>query len=78
VITLGFPSSLTGAFSPWILRAKQSIDLIVEEVNAAGGIKSLGGAKLEVLYSDTQSNLSIHQREAVISKIGVNWSLLLC
>lgn len=63
VVRLGFPSSLTGPFSPWILSAKRAIDLVVEEVNAAGGIKSLGGAKLEVLYADTQSDLSVHQRE---------------
>jgi branched-chain amino acid transport system substrate-binding protein len=76
VVRLGFPSSLTGAFSPWILRAKQAIDLIVEEVNSAGGIKSLGGAKLEILYSDTQSNLSIHQRE-VEKMITVNKAMFL-
>lgn len=63
VVRLGFPSSLTGPFSPWILSAKRAIDLVVEEINAAGGIKSLGGAKLEVLYADTQSDLSVHQRE---------------
>ena len=63
VVRLGFPSSLTGPFSPWILSAKRAIDLVVDEVNAAGGIKSLGGAKFEVLYADTQSDLSVHQRE---------------
>ncbi len=29
--------------------------LAIEEINAAGGIKSLGGAKLEAIYADAQS-----------------------
>jgi branched-chain amino acid transport system substrate-binding protein len=76
VIRIGFPSSLTGPFSPWILRAKKAVDLITEEVNAAGGIKSMGGSKLEILYADTQSNLSVHQRE-VEKMITVNKAMFL-
>jgi len=34
--------------------AKRGTDLAVEVINAAGGIKSLGGAKLEVVYGDSQ------------------------
>jgi len=32
-------------------------NIAVEEVNSAGGIKSLGGAKIKTLLGDTQTNL---------------------
>ena len=38
--------------------------LAVEAINAAGGIKSLGGAKLELLSADTQGKPEVGQSEA--------------
>ena len=33
----------------------RTLEMLVEQTNAAGGIKSLGGAKLEMLYADSES-----------------------
>jgi branched-chain amino acid transport system substrate-binding protein len=38
--------------------------LAAEEINAAGGIQSLGGAKLELVFGDTQGNPEIGAQEA--------------
>jgi branched-chain amino acid transport system substrate-binding protein len=35
--------------------AMTGIKLAVEEINAAGGIKSMGGAKIQMLYADSES-----------------------
>ena len=39
--------------------ARMGIDLAVDEINAAGGIASMGGAKLEVVYADSQSDATV-------------------
>ncbi len=49
IIPLSGPSASVG------LQGKQAREMAVEEINAAGGIKSLGGAKLEMLYADSES-----------------------
>jgi len=35
------------------LAEQTSQDMAVEEINSAGGIKSLGGAKIQMLYADS-------------------------
>jgi branched-chain amino acid transport system substrate-binding protein len=50
--------ALDGAF------VKNGIDLAVEEINAAGGIKALGGAKLRVEHADSQGKPEVGQAEA--------------
>ncbi|MFZ0610812.1 MAG: ABC transporter substrate-binding protein [Desulfobacterales bacterium] len=49
IIPLSGPSASVGQ------QGKNARDMAVEEINAAGGIKSLGGAKLEMLYADSES-----------------------
>ena len=39
--------------------ARYGIDLAVKEINAAGGIQSMGGAKIEVIYADSQSDATV-------------------
>src|ERR1051325_6614261 len=44
---------------PWARQGqllRQGADMAVEEFNAQGGIKSLGGAKLEIIYGDAGDN----------------------
>ncbi len=56
VIKLGAVFPLTG---PWAENGSNSlhgIQLAVEHVNAQGGIKSMGGARLEVVPGDTQAD----------------------
>jgi branched-chain amino acid transport system substrate-binding protein len=49
IIPLSGPSATVGQ------QGKQAREMAVEEINAAGGIKSLGGAKLELIYADSES-----------------------
>jgi branched-chain amino acid transport system substrate-binding protein len=40
---------------PWARQGqllKMGAEMLAEDVNAAGGIKSLGGTKLEIVYAD--------------------------
>jgi len=49
IIPLSGPSASVGQ------QGKNAREMAVEEINAGGGIKSLGGAKLEMLYADSES-----------------------
>ena len=49
ILPLSGPSASVG------LQNKQAQDMAVEEINSAGGIKSLGGAKIQMLYADSES-----------------------
>ena len=49
ILPLSGPSASVG------LQNKQAHDMAVEEINAAGGIKSMGGAKIQMLYADSES-----------------------
>lgn len=63
-IKIGSLHPLTG---PLALDGQQMDDAIrfaAEEINKAGGIKSLGGAKIEVLSADTQGRPDVGQTEA--------------
>ncbi|WP_417563030.1 ABC transporter substrate-binding protein [Microbacterium sp.] len=54
-ITIGAPLPLSGPYTAFGQTALNGTELAVKEVNAAGGIKSLGGAKLKLEQSDTSS-----------------------
>lgn len=63
-VKIGSLHPLTG---PLALDGKQmddAIKLAAEAINAAGGIKALGGAKLEILSADTQGRPDVGQTEA--------------
>ena len=49
IIPLSGPSASVGQ------QGKNAREMAVEEINAAGGIKSLGGAKLKMIYADSES-----------------------
>jgi len=49
IIPLSGPSASVGQ------QGQNAREMAVEEINAAGGIKSLGGAKLEMIYADSES-----------------------
>lgn len=91
--TVGFPSVLRGAQPPEVVighihplsgflgylgnQLKNGCELAVEEINAAGGIKSLGGAKIKLLTADSEGkpDLSIPavekmDREGVVAVTG--------
>ncbi len=55
-ITIGTILPLTGATAQNGENSLRGIQLAVEEINAAGGIKSMGGAKLKLTVADATSN----------------------
>jgi len=58
IIPLSGPSASVG------IQAQQARQMAVEEINSAGGIKSLGGAKLELLFADSKSDPTTGVTEA--------------
>ncbi|WP_320172608.1 ABC transporter substrate-binding protein [Maridesulfovibrio sp.] len=68
ILPLSGPSAAVGQ------QGKQAREMAVEEINAAGGIKSLGGAKLEMLYADSKSdpNVGVTEAERFINTEKVN------
>ncbi|MBI2317604.1 MAG: ABC transporter substrate-binding protein, partial [Betaproteobacteria bacterium] len=57
---------------------KAGLDLAVEHINAAGGIKSLGGAKLEMIHLDHEfkAALAKEQADRLINREKVNALIL--
>lgn len=68
ILPLSGPSASVGQ------QGKQAREMAVEEINAAGGIKSLGGAKIELLYADSKSdpNVGVTEAERFINTEKVN------
>jgi branched-chain amino acid transport system substrate-binding protein len=68
IIPLSGPSASVGQ------QGKNARELAVEQINAAGGIKSLGGAKLEMLYADSESKpeKGVAEAERLINTEKVN------
>ncbi len=55
-VKIGLIEPLTGTHAVFGTEAKQAAELIVEDINAKGGIKSLGGAKIKLVVGDTKSD----------------------
>ena len=91
--TIGFPAVLRGAAPKEILIGSihpltgpvaydgtslaQAIEMAADQKNAAGGIKSMGGAKLKVLQKDSESKPKVGEaaaekliRDGVIAILG--------
>ncbi len=58
IIPLSGPSASVG------IQGKQAREMALEEINSSGGIKSLGGAKLELLFADSKSDPTTGVTEA--------------
>ena len=69
-IKIGAVEPLTGAIATIGKNNVNGYRLAVEQINAAGGIKSLGGAKLELLVADTEGKqeVGMSQTESLIEK----------
>ena len=63
-IKIGTLHPLSGASAADGKQLENGAKLAVEAINAAGGIKSLGGAKLEIAGGDTQGKPDVGQSEA--------------
>ncbi|MEM7674734.1 MAG: ABC transporter substrate-binding protein [Myxococcota bacterium] len=57
-VKVGFVLPLTGPFAEAGQLQKEACDMAVEDINAAGGIKSLGGAPIEAVYGSYQTEVA--------------------
>ncbi|NDY84068.1 ABC transporter substrate-binding protein [Orrella sp. NBD-18] len=57
-VTVGVAIPLSGPMALSGQNIKRSIDIAVDNINQKGGIKSLGGAPLKMIYADTTSDPS--------------------
>ncbi|MED4602099.1 ABC transporter substrate-binding protein [Paenibacillus validus] len=64
-VKIGVILPLTGDAAPLGDQSKKAIEVAVEEINAKGGIKSLNGAKLELVFGDSQGNQQAAVSETV-------------
>src|SRR5499433_2994620 len=55
-INIGVIQPLSGANAQSGVNCRNGIELVADEINAAGGIKALGGAKINLIVSDATSN----------------------
>lgn len=63
-VRIGVVSGITGYAGPWTRGYLQAEQIITDELNAAGGFKSMGGAKIRLFVSDSKSDLKIQASEA--------------
>lgn len=63
-LTIGSIHPLTGGLAGVGQLMQDATELAVEDINAAGGIKSLDGAKLEIASGDSQGKAEVGQSEA--------------
>ena len=73
-IKIGNVEPLSGPSASVGIQGKQAREMAVEEINAAGGIKSQGGAKLELVYADSKSDptVGVTETERLINTEKVN------
>src|SRR5437660_887637 len=62
-IKIGVLHPVTGALAYSGTQSRHGARLRIEEINAAGGIKALGGARIEPVYADAQSKPDIGASE---------------
>ncbi len=72
-VKIGALLTLTGSMATVGRDLKDSIDYAAEMINAQGGIKSLGWAKVQIVYGDSQAkpHIAVSETERLISKEGV-------
>src|SRR5262245_24443766 len=63
-VKVGYILPVTGPLAFEAALALNGLQLAVDEINAGGGIKSLGGAKLTLLPGDTQNKVELGKSEA--------------
>jgi branched-chain amino acid transport system substrate-binding protein len=63
-IKVGVVSPITGAMAEVGGDCRLGAQLAAEAINAAGGIKSMGGARLELLLADSETKVEVARSEA--------------
>ena len=64
VVKLGAVVPVTGALAEVGQDCRVGVQMAVDAVNAAGGIKSMGGARLELATGDSQTKVEVARAEA--------------
>jgi branched-chain amino acid transport system substrate-binding protein len=69
-IRIGVVSPLTGPTAKFGQAQKNALTMAVEDVNGAGGIKSLGGAKIKLIFGDTrgEADIGVTETERLITR----------
>jgi branched-chain amino acid transport system substrate-binding protein len=69
-IRIGVVSPLTGPTAKFGQAQKNALTMAVEDVNGAGGIKSLGGAKIKLVFGDTrgEADIGVTETERLITR----------
>lgn len=62
-VKFGVVEPLTGPLAPLGLSDRRGYEQAVDEINAAGGIKSLGGAKLSMMLGDSEGKPEVGMAE---------------
>ena len=63
-VKIGILLPVTGPLALEAQFSQNGLDLAAEEINATGGVKALGGAKLTMLKGDTQNKVELGKSEA--------------
>lgn len=74
IVRVGVLFPMTGDLADKGKDSVQGVTLAVEEVNAAGGIAALGGARIEMVSGDTRGNpdTGVEEAERLITSQGVS------
>lgn len=63
-VKIGSILPLSGGSAPQGAQSRRAQELAVEEINAAGGIKALGGAQIKLVFADSQTKPQVAVAEA--------------
>ena len=69
-VRIGIVSPLTGPAAKFGQAQKNAMTMAAEDVNNAGGIKSLGGAKIKLFFGDTrgEADMGVTETERLITR----------
>lgn len=69
-VRIGVLSPMTGPNAKFAGIQKNTLTMAVEDVNQAGGIKALGGAKIRLVFGDTrgEADIGVTETERLITK----------
>jgi branched-chain amino acid transport system substrate-binding protein len=72
-VTIGVLLPLSGGTATIGNQTKMGAEIAAEQINSAGGIKSLGGAKLKLVFADSQSkpDIGVAETERLIQRENV-------
>ena len=76
-INVGVIMPLSGANAQFGINSRNGIELVADEINAAGGIKELGGAKINLDATPLINKLRTSGAQAVFPVSYLNDSLLI-